>query len=160
MDTLDILFISSIIAFLFMLSTDIRVFLKVGWSIKAYKLYWLTSEGKSGIIVSHIKLFTVMMVIPTVLMFVNGAFASDSGWLKGGYFVGGIQYSGEPSVFCQQRGIGGNSNSNFTVAQKMYTWSSPKAKVSIGGYASHHSCDISPDAKGYDKFGPMFLIEW
>lgn len=147
----------AILAVIFMAATSLRVFLKKGWSLKAYRDYWLLSEGRSKIIKSHLILFAFLVGTPAILMYANNSHAA--GWFDGGSFTAGIQLSGEPSVFCKQQGISGKSNSNFTAEQNVYTWDTPY-EISVGIFATHHSCDVNPDARGYDKAGPMFKVTW
>ncbi len=141
------------------LFSSIRVLYKLNWSIKAYKEYWLYSEGYTKIFMSHLKLFAAILIITGGSYFAANAFSAEWKILNGGSVMIGIQSSGNSSIFCVEKGINNTRNSNFTwnqniVSKRGLLFGRPIQFVGGVNY-THHSCESNPDSVGYDKWGPF-----
>lgn len=140
---------------LFILYVSGRTFYKVGFDVRKYKAAWEKSEGKSKILLSHLRLYVVIMGITYGVMYAGGAFAGE--WFKGGSAYIGIQSSSYQSAFCLD---GGKEHSNFTWNPNIWRERKGDLQFVVGGNFTHHSCTDRPDSGigGGNVIGPFIGV--
>lgn len=125
---------------------------RVGFSVLAFKEYWMYFEGKTNMILGILKIPAIFVGLGLLLhLCTTEVEAGERKWFDGGSVYAGIDYNpNSPSIFCVLQGVNNKYNSNMGVIFNV----TRRDHVSLNAKYTHHSCAINPDAPiNYDAIG-------
>lgn len=125
--------------------------------------YWEHSEGTEKPIWKGVINIIVIPLLVVLLLFTASKLvkAEEIKYLDYTSVFIGLDYTQNPSPFCEREGVNDRITSNMGVKQNILYYKRPKYTHELNGKYTHHSCAINPDSdNSYDAIGIVYELKF